>query len=638
LKETVESRRARASASSESLRVFFKGEVTTCARHPTERMTAYCETLKTGICQLCLTNDDHAGCAQQLHIEPESARLKASERIEVYKTQLQTVREEAESVSQTFDRKPRKLQFHKEELELDVAEYFSDLKSKLLKLVLAKEKEVMDSLAEVTQAEAGKARDSKKECEDIQHSIDNTLRLFQTLINSGPINALFVLDNVDEQVKKYTNVTKKLQQEASTLDVRFEPPEQRVEDVVGELAMGKIVAGSEQVVSPREEAGRSRSDRRGDNQAVSAPLEEGVAKMWLDDVSGDQMVDTQTEDPADTCIESKLGLAQHPPTETHNLSPHLPAAATTGDPLHHENIYSGGALSAPSAPPIADYEPPPGYDEYLPPRNEAALPDVSQSKFKAGLGVSSAFADAYSRSVRKDLNCQPIMVFSGNLPAESRRGGLCGAADMGVTNRAAFVDRHGHSLKIIDLHQAQIVGYLHLGDVEPWDITLMTNARELVVTAPGMRCILFVPTQNKRLEIARHMYTSHPYACIAYLEGDQFVGGVCAPHGPPAVFVFNTRNQVLRQILPGHFRYPRAIFTDKAGSLIVVSDWTSNVVVLVTRQGALVSEYREAPNPKGVAFSGESGLLYVLDSKWSRLHVLDTQGHCVGTGKVRINP
>ena len=44
--------------------------------------------------------------------------------------------------------------------------------------------------------------------------------------------------------------------------------------------------------------------------------------------------------------------------------------------------------------------------------------------------------------------------------------------------------------------------------------------------------------------------------------------------------------------------------------------------------------YREAPSPKGVAVSELTNALHVLDGKWAKLHLLDTDGNCLGSGKV----
>ena len=49
--------------------------------------------------------------------------------------------------------------------------------------------------------------------------------------------------------------------------------------------------------------------------------------------------------------------------------------------------------------------------------------------------------------------------------------------------------------------------------------------------------------------------------------------------------VFGRDGRVLFQVLPDTFKYPRTLFSDPQGSIMVVSDWTANKVVIATSEG-----------------------------------------------------
>ncbi|XP_076434681.1 uncharacterized protein LOC143274683 [Babylonia areolata] len=666
---------------------YFMGEVQTCSTHPAHRLTHYCLSAKGGVCELCLAEAPHSDCGEDTHLDADQAQNSATDLLNRYRQEMGQVQQEAEDVKQVFNRKPRQLQVRKEETEISVRDYFSVLRSSCARFLLSKEKEVIEALSNVIEEECQRTSAAQGTCDQLMTSMDNTVSLLDTLMYRGPFKAMNVLVRVEEQIANISRLITKMNQESKTDSVRFCPPSQSLEDLLSGYSMGEIVAdfgSGDTAVSDFSEGGlgttavddgSSATSTRGQTEdhdsapdaQASAPdgplgnLENQMSELTLTSASpaadlverlGDRNMCTSAPCPT----APPLDESAPPPYEDVSRSNSDRSVASCGVPTvpgcrsspaesgvasaAWVNRYSSGSSysSTPTVPPSGTIPSPYSdatgdhytFQPSAPPLSELPPPAADW----AGRSGSPALKEAFQRSIHKDFSCSPLMVFSGNMPKEHRTGGICGAAMVGEVNRAAFVDRYNHSVKIVDLRFAQVIGFLHLGDLEPWDITFMAARMELAVTCPGTRCLVFVPTQSRSLEIAYHIYSSVGYCCIAHLKDDLFSGGVCAPFGQPAVHVFNLKGAVLREIQPGYFSYPRTIFADSSGSYIVVSDWMSNVVILVTSEGELVCRYRDAPAPKGVAFSDLTGLMYVLDGKWSRLHLLDTTGQCLGTGKV----
>ncbi|KAL8580977.1 hypothetical protein ACOMHN_017543 [Nucella lapillus] len=674
LRETLEARRneERTEEDTDSGSPFtryFMGEVNACSRHLTHRLTHYCQAHNIGVCDACMTEDPHSACEGGSHLDIDQARSNATDLLKKYREEIEEVKQDLRGVKQSFSRRPRLLQMKKEEVEISVTEYFSALRSSCAKLLLAKEREVVENLSTVIDDECERAGEGQKKCEDVTTSMTNTVSLFETLTHSGPFNAMHVLARVEGQVTNISRLVAKMDQESKSDRVMFRPPSQTFEEHVSGFDLGQIVAefGSGEMTVPDPSAalqGEAGIEDDLSSLSIDAAPTEGCntgSRGQTGSLRGSlQNLENRLSDLH--LSDSSAGMAErggrretssdcHPSAPLLEDSDNLPYLHVTSDSSGQTSVsdfssadsnrvgrdnrnstssssnvagdsnlppYSQtrGSSPLPSAPPISELSPPSPADWY----------DKSRS--------SPALAEAFQQSMRKDVSCQPLMVFSGNLPKESRRGGICGAARMGPKNRAAFVDRYNHSVKIVDLHQAHVVGYLDLKDLEPWDITFVPDGASLVVTCPASRYLMFISTEVRQLEVSYYYRTPHAYCCVAHLKEDQFTGGVCAPFGTPVVHVFNVKGVVLLEILPREFRYPRTIFVDSTSSQIIVSDWTSNTVVLVTSEGQLVSRYREAPSPKGVAVSELTGLMHVLDGKWTRLHLLDNEGHCVASSKV----
>ena len=68
---------------------------------------------------------------------------------------------------------------------------------------------------------------------------------------------------------------------------------------------------------------------------------------------------------------------------------------------------------------------------------------------------------------------------------------------------------------------------------------------------------------------------------------------MCPPFGTGQVHVINMAGHVLREILRGQCSYPRTIFCNSEGTLLVLSDWTSNVVFLASPEGKMENKSPE---------------------------------------------
>ncbi|XP_070205979.1 uncharacterized protein [Littorina saxatilis] len=618
LRETVEARKKsqsrgdddeqdpNTSTNSTSSTTYFMGEATSCSKHLTHRMTHYCLTQKTGVCELCLSDPQHQACPPTSHIDSEAARLNATKLMNDFRQQMEDVKKDVEDVKRTFSRKPRRVHIRKEEVEIAVGEYFSDLRARCAKFLLAKEREMIDNLTKVTEDETQRAGSSQKECDAILTSVNNTMTLFDTLTRSGPFNAMHVLATAEEQISNFSRLAGKLDQEAQADTLTFQPPERSLEDHISALDLGSVVA----------DLGRGEMPVTGDAQGVESesgdnPVrrrESRLSELRLSDVTS---APPPAEDPGRgeghfPDVVSDFERSESLPDRGLNVRDNYLGGNTDDNLKRAEGISSTVEAQwrlisdwsnwEPTAPPL-DYAAPPPYSgqgggtHYTGP-SAPPITDHEPAYDAEDYSGHDPCTEAYNRARRKDMTCKPVAVFSGNMRTEPRRGGLCGAATMKQVNRAAFVDRHNHSLKIVDFHQSQIVGYLHLGNLEPWDVTFMKTTEDLAVTCPGARCLVFIPTGRPRLEISSHVITSVGYSCIAHLKDKEFAVGVCAPFGNADVRVINLNGDILRRILkPQHFRYPRTICADESGDLIVVSDWTSNAVVIATSAGALLICY-----------------------------------------------
>ncbi|XP_067683175.1 tripartite motif-containing protein 2-like [Haliotis asinina] len=563
-----------------------------CTKHPVNKCDAYCTLKRVGVCgQCCLA--EHRDCGNH-HLNTDDAADVTALKLKDFKAKMETFKDDVERAREKFElSKPRELRLQKEELALKISEHFSDLKSKLVKCLIQKEKEVAEQLADIIEKEKNGISDKVDECSSLIKSFHDTVDLFDKLMSNSSINALTALYNIEEQIASYTTAVETLQSSSEKTPVEFVPLVNEVEEIMAGIRIGVVRLGAENVdIKIAEEA---EEEVFGSAQEAEAEAEQEIP-----------------QEPA----EERLQAA----------APVVPSAP----PPPEERPYCLQGFSS------ASLSPRPG-ENYSSSRHHPQRQNQHQQSshyvFPSRPLSSSTSPSRYLQSQTTedfDVTLWRSLSFFGNMTFVERRGGLVGITAMS-RNLCAVSDRFNNCIKVINI-KGRILNTLTFGNMDPWDITYAQSIRQLVVTCPNQAFIVFVAddTDNNSYYISETVQT-RPYSSISSLRNNTYVVGVCRPHGNPRVDVINSFGTVLSYV-DVQCQYPRSVQALSDGKL-VICDWTKKAVVMVGTNGAVIKSYHgvesEVLKEPNAMTKDNNGNVYILDHKTRKIHILSGQtGDC----------
>ncbi|XP_071093969.1 tripartite motif-containing protein 2-like [Haliotis cracherodii] len=556
-----------------------------CTKHPSNKCEAYCTLKRVGVCgQCCLA--EHKDCGNH-HLNTNDAADVAASKLKDFKTKMETFKDDVERAREKFElSKPRELRLQKEELALKISEHFSDLKSKFVKCLIQKEKEVAEQLADIIEKEKKAIPDSVNECSSLIKSFHDTVDLFDKLMSSSSINALTALYNIEEQISNYTTAVETLQSSSEKSPIEFEPLVNEVEEVMAGVKIGEIKLRVENVdvkiaEEEEEEEVETHQEAKEERLQASAPVEP----------SAPPPPKPQQPEERPYCLQGFSSASLRPrPGESYSSSRQYPRR------------------------------------QYQPQRSSNYISPSSQPVCSTALSrdIQSRTTDDFDMTLWRSLS------FFGNMTYVERRGGLVGITAMS-RNMCAVSDRFNNSIKVFNI-KGKIVNTLTFGNMDPWDITYAHSIRQLVVTCPNQSFLVFVADDaDNNSYYIRQTVQTRPYSSISSLRNDTYVVGMCRPHGNPRVDVINNLGDVLSYV-DVQCQYPRSVEALSDGKL-VICDWKNKTVVMVGTNGAVLHSYHgvrgdELKEPNAIT-KDTNGNVYILDHKTRKIHILHGQtGEC----------
>ncbi|XP_046549538.1 uncharacterized protein LOC124259440 [Haliotis rubra] len=562
-----------------------------CTKHSVNKCDAYCTLKRVGVCGQCCF-EEHKDCGNH-HLNTEDAADVTALKLKDFKAKMETFKDDVERAREKFElSKPRELRLQKEELALKISEHFSDLKSKLVKCLIQKEKDVAEQLADIIEKEKNGISDKVDECSSLIKSFHDTVDLFDKLMSTSSINALTALYNIEEQIASYTTAVETLQLSSEKTPVDFVPLVNEVEEIMAGVKIGEVRLGVENVdikivEDTEEEVFRAPQEAEAEQETPEEPAEERLQ------AAAPVMPSAPPPPPEERpyCLQGFSSASLSPrPGESYSSSRHR---------LQHQNQ-------------------PQRSSHYISPSRELS------SSTSPSRDLQSRTTEDYDVSLWRSLS------FFGNMTYVERRGGLVGITAMS-RNLCAVADRFNNCIKVINI-KGRIVNALTFGNMDPWDITYAHSIRQLVVTCPNQSFLVYVAddTDNNRYYISETVQT-RPYSSISSLRNNTYVAGVCRPHGNPRVDVINSFGTVLSYV-DVQCQYPRSVQALSDGKL-VICDWTKKAVVMVGTNGTVIKSYHgvegEGLKEPNAMTKDKYGNVIILDHKTRKIHILSGQtGEC----------
>ncbi|XP_060604642.1 uncharacterized protein LOC132757389 [Ruditapes philippinarum] len=160
------------------------------------------------------------------------------------------------------------------------------------------------------------------------------------------------------------------------------------------------------------------------------------------------------------------------------------------------------------------------------------------------------------------------------------------------------------AVKVVDTSSQSVSVQLQL-DVEPWDITAVTNI-ELAVTLPHKQVIQFLSISTNTLLKKRQLKVDGDCRGISCYQRKLVVSF----NNPVKVQIFQRNGTVLNTIENELFRSPLYITTNN--QFIYVSDWKMKTVTILNWQYEEIANNTSMDDPKGISLS-DDGTVFVSD-------------------------
>ncbi|XP_041348147.1 tripartite motif-containing protein 3-like [Gigantopelta aegis] len=540
-----------------------------CSRHSSIRMTKYCSRRSVGVCEECESTLNHRECRDD-HLTPALAKDIAEKRLTVFKEKIKELSSQVGKTQEQFANKPNDLKFKKEELTAEISERFAIVKSQVTKLLLDKERECLKTLSEIAHTEEANVSDGVDECKSLVDKLEGTQKLFDNLLNSGPIGSLCVIDNVEKEITNYVNVAKQLELKEKSIQLRF------VSESNVDSLLQKVVVGHIETSSGKNELSHGSSSPN----ALSG-------RCFQTDL--------------DTCADCTVMPSSPGSPTDEGLSMNENACQQVRGFLDHRGHTVALPIPYPVSLPTFRVPPPP---------------------FGNRRSNSSGRNRPSSRSNSCGLDMRLISTFNG-ITTEDRRVpqfvGIC------QVNEDTFVlaDRWNKKLKLVRLN-GDIVFCLEFGEnMEPWDITKVSDSK-IAVTCPSYRHIIMVAVKSQSMDVAEYLRTDIGYCSLVLLEDNKFAAGTCRPFSDPKVDLLDARGNLLMTLNLPSIIYPRTLDKTSDGCL-VISDWTNKEVVVLNKDYQVNFTYSgfdaEKPftEPTGLAHD-EAGNILISDHKRRAIH------------------
>ncbi|XP_046375566.2 RING finger protein nhl-1-like [Haliotis rufescens] len=591
-------------------------EAESCARHKKEKVLAYCVVRKGGACGLCLKSSIHDDCAKS-HLTLDKAQNLAGKRLEDFKKRVGTLSSRIETVGQKLPLKPDELKFKREELALEISQHFSDLKTKINKLLLQKEKETTDELKNVIDKENGKITEATTEATFLSASLKNTEQLFDKLLQSRPVETLSLAEKVEEQLATYERGTKKAENICEKLDIKLLQTEDNL-IAMRNMQWGRILVGEEDV------------DEVTDAQLFASSRELGAPSS-----AGKSLTL-----PASSVRRDASKHAERFPRPDGRTA----SALSAEEQRALENKLSGDAsvkpnMTLPTVEPLPRVSP---RTEVFPtqsvPRQSAIVPTIvsNSAQLENSLqATASAVSNTNVRNVApsQEFHLNPTHDFNGLCPDDVHSSSYVGGCPFGQ-NCLLIVDRWNKKLKLIQVGGRTLLFHAFADTLEPWDVAYISQDR-VAVTCPSTSQILTISVTSSSIDISRFIKTVIGYSAIAHLEGPRFAAGVCKPFGTPRVDILDCSSDkanILRE-LPStvNVTYPRTMGLTLNRDLFVC-DWSLKEISVFDRNDFMQKLRYKGAGKEGVlrepvgATKDRRGNLYIADRKTKKIHVVSSTG------------
>ncbi|XP_067665951.1 E3 ubiquitin-protein ligase TRIM56-like [Haliotis asinina] len=590
-------------------------EAETCPWHKKENVLVYCAVRKGGACGLCLKSSIHDDCAKS-HLTLDKAQNLAGNRLEDFKKRVVALSSRIETVNQKLSSKPEELKYKKEELKLEISQHFSDLKTKINKLLLQKEKETIKELTNVIDQESKKVTEAKAEATSVSGSLKNTGQLFDELIQSRPVKTLSLADRVEEELATYERGTMKAEKVCDKLDIKLHQTEDYLtamknmqwgriqvgEDVVDEVTDAQLFPSSNKQTAPSvaiQSLPVSSLERDGSNHAEKLPLNEAcIAGASVDALSTEERRDLKKKRCVeDASVKTKVICPKVEPQPS--VSPRREVFQTQPDPRQRDFL--------------------------------SATVSNSPQQENSSQATASAVSNSTDRTVASSTEFQlnPTHDFNGLCPNDVHSASYVGVCPFGQ-NCLLIVDRWNKKLKLIQVGGRRLIVYAFADTQEPWDVTYISQD-SVAVTCPSTSYILTISVTSSTMDISRFIKTLVGYSAVAHLDGHRFAAGVCKPFGNPRVHILDcsTDNANILRELPSNVTYPRTMDLTLNKDLYIC-DWSLKEISVFDQNNFTQKLRYKGSGREGVlrepvgTTKDRRGNLYIADRKTKKIHVISS--------------
>ncbi|XP_046548762.1 E3 ubiquitin-protein ligase TRIM56-like [Haliotis rubra] len=587
-------------------------EAETCPRHKKENVLVYCTVKKGGACGLCLQSSIHDDCAKS-HLTLDKAQNLAGNRLKDFKKRVGTLSSRIETVNQKLSSKPDELKFKKEELALEISQHFTDLKTKINKLLLQKEKETMKELKSVMDQESKKVTEAKGEATSISGSLKNTEQLFEKLIQSRPTKTLSLADRVEEQLATYERGTMKAEKVCDGLDIKLHQTEDNL-TAMKNMQWGRILVGEnvDEVTDAQLFAASSMQtapsvaiqslpvlsvNKDGSTHAEKLPPREAcTAGASVDALSTKEQRDLKKK----LCVEntSVKTNVTYPKVEPQpSVSPRTEVFQTQSDPRQRDFV-------------------------------SATVSNSTQHE-NSPQATASAVSNPTNVAPSPEFQLNPTHDFNGLCPNDVHSASYVGVCPFGQ-NCLLILDRWNKKLKLIQIGGRRLLVYAFADTQEPWDVTYISQD-SVAVTCPSTSYILTISVTSSSIDISRFIKTVVGYSAVAHLDGHRFAAGVCKPFGMPRVDILDCSSDnanILRE-LPSNVTYPRTMDLTLNKDLFIC-DWSLKEISVFDKNDFTQKLRYKGSGREGVlrepvgTTKDRRGNLYIADRKTKKIHVISS--------------
>ena len=532
-------------------------------------MTKYCSKRSVGVCEECEATLNHRECRIN-HLTSQNAKDIAGKRLAGFKENIQEITSKVEKTQEQFTNKPNDLKFKKEELTAEISERFAIVKSQITKLLLEKERYCLKTLSEVVHAEEANASEGVDECKSLLDKMEGTQKLFDNLMNSGPIRSLCVIDNVEKEIKNYVDVAGQLELKEKSIQLRF-VPESNADRLLESIAVGHIETSSCKNHLPH---------------VCTSP-----SAMF------EKVFQTETND----CVNCVVAASSSRSPTDEELSLDKNTCQQVQGFLDHRGHTVALPIPYPVAPPSFRAPPPP-----------------------FGHRRSNSSGRNRSKSNSCGLDMRLICTFNGITKEDGRAPQFVGICQV-HEDTFVLADRWNKKLKLVTLN-GEIVFCLEFGEnMEPWDITRVSDSR-IAVTCPCYYHIIMVHVNSHTMDVSEYFRTDVGYCSLVLLEEDKFAAGTWKPFSDPKVDLLDAKGHLLMTLNLPSVIYPRTLDKTSDGCL-VVSDWTKKEVVVLNKDHEVNFSYcgidaeRNLVEPTGLTHD-DAGNVFISDHKGRAIHAI----------------